>query len=238
MIPESVQAAIAQILAIESWLDAGGKSDALIPPERDYVLDLGAVAAAEEAVGGRLSDEALALLAAGSRFLGERFGIRLGLVGAHTEDARAAGVPRSFIAIGAEGGRFLCVPARPAIGERPRLTICAEDGATIRREPIDRWLLERQDELLDDLELSESQQRRIDSDDVLERFSPRLRADAAAVAAGPSAGLRRVTHPKFGAGTVLREVQGGPEPKLEIDFDSGGRRVLLARFVAELDRAS
>ena len=63
-----------------------------------------------------------------------RYGMRLGLVGAHTEDARLAMVPRSLIALGAEGGRFYCVPAKPALGERPRLTICTNDGTTTRRD--------------------------------------------------------------------------------------------------------
>lgn len=236
VIPEAVQAAIAKVLAVESWMSTGGKSDSLIPPTRDYGLDLAAVAAAEEAIDGRLSDEALAILAAGSEFLARRYGMRLGLVGAHTEDARLAMVPRSLIALGAEGGRFYCVPAKPALGERPRLTICANDGTTTRREPLERWLHERIDEVLEDLELSESQQRHLDSDEVLERFVPRLFASGAV--AGPGGALRRVAHPKFGEGTVLRELQGGPETKLEIDFDGGGRRVLLARFVQALEAAS
>ena len=40
---------------------------------------------------------------------------------------------------------------------------------------------------------------------------------------------RRVAHPKFGGGVVLRELDGG---KLEIHFDDGSTRVLLARFFA------
>ncbi|MEZ4384081.1 MAG: hypothetical protein R3A79_22300 [Nannocystaceae bacterium] len=231
VISESTQSAIAQLLAVESWLASGGKRGTLVPPTRDYAVELAAVAAAEEAIDGRLSDEALALFAAGSEFLAERYGIRLGMVGAHTEDAHGSGVPKSLLAIGIDRGAFLCLPASPALGERPRLVIASNGGTSLRREPLERWLLDRVDEALDDLELSEADQRRLDGDDVLQRFIPELVAGAETPAAENQA--RRVKHVKFGAGSVVREVLGGPELKLEIDFDSGEKRVLLARFVTE-----
>jgi hypothetical protein len=42
---------------------------------------------------------------------------------------------------------------------------------------------------------------------------------------------RRVSHRTFGEGIVVREIEGGAERKLEIDFAVAGRRVLLERFV-------
>jgi hypothetical protein len=236
VISESTQSAIAQLLAVESWLASGGKRGTLMPPLRDYTIELSAVAAAEEAIDGRLSDEALAIFAAGSEFLAKRYGMRLGMVGAHTEDAHAAGVPRSLLAVGVDRGAFLCLPATPNLGERPRLVIATNGGTSTRREPLERWLLDRVDEALDDLELSEADQRRLDGDEVLQRFIPELIASAETPAAESLA--RRVQHPKFGVGSVVREVLGGPEPKLEIEFDSGEKRVLLARFVADVERAS
>jgi len=42
---------------------------------------------------------------------------------------------------------------------------------------------------------------------------------------------RRVSHHKFGLGTVVAEDTGSPEPKLTIRFDDGNERILLATFV-------
>jgi hypothetical protein len=49
-------------------------------------------------------------------------------------------------------------------------------------------------------------------------------------AKGKAPSRARVRHPKFGEGTVVREIEG-TEKKLEIFFDKGGTRTLLARFV-------
>ena len=235
VISGAIQSAIAQLLAVESWMDAGGSDAALITPDRAYSLDLGALAAAEAAVGARLGDDALALLAAGSWMLDRTYALRLGMIGAHTEEARASGCPRSLVALGSAGkGSFVCVPATPA-GDRPKIWLFAQ-GAVLSREALDSWLRSVTELLLDDLELSAGQWRRIADDAMSARFVPRLVAAAAATAA--PAGLRRVLHPKFGEGAVLREIQEGPESKLEIDFGEGGRRILLARFVRALDRAS
>jgi hypothetical protein len=57
-------------------------------------------------------------------------------------------------------------------------------------------------------------------DDALARFSPRIVAPLPAVE-------RFVVHPKFGRGRVRRDLGD----RLEIDFEDGGTRVLLARFV-------
>lgn len=235
VIPEAIQSAIAQLLAIESWQAEGGQDDALIPPDRPYALDLAALLAAEEALGARLCDEALALLAAESALLRDRFGVELSRIAEHTAAARAIGAPASLVAFARAGERFYCVAAAPTAGERPRVVV-AQAGASLRREPLERWILDRCGEAAEDLELSDAQQRFLDSDEVLGRFMPRL---VAASPIAPSiAGPRRAAHPKFGEGTILREVMDGPERKLEIDFDHGGRRLLLARFVKELDRAS
>lgn len=235
VIPEAIQAAIAQLLAIENWQAEDGREDSLIPADRPYALDLAGLLAVEEALGARLGDEALALLAAESAFLRDRFGIDLAQIPEHTAAARASGVPSSLVAIGRAGDRFLCVAVQPTAGERPRIVV-AQAGSAMRRESLERWLLELSGELQGDLELSEGQQRRLGGDEVLERFIPRL--IAASPIAASVAGPRRAAHPKFGEGTILREVMDGPERKLEIDFDHGGRRLLLARFVKELDRAS
>jgi hypothetical protein len=61
------------------------------------------------------------------------------------------------------------------------------------------------------------------------------------IGAGPIQGadaLPRVTHAKFGEGVVLRELSDGGEAKLEIDFGAAGRKILLARFVRAVDKAS
>ncbi|MCX4240027.1 hypothetical protein [Paraliomyxa miuraensis] len=44
---------------------------------------------------------------------------------------------------------------------------------------------------------------------------------------------RRVVHPKFGEGRVIRTEEGSSGVKLTIEFDSGARHVLLERFVRD-----
>lgn len=231
VIPEAVQSAIAKLLAVENWLEAGGTRGSLVVPEREFVVEVAAVKAAEEKLDGRFSDEALAIFAAGLKVLGERYEMLPELAVKHTAAARREGVPKSLIAIGKDRGRsFLCLPASPSLGERPRLVIAVNGGASIRREPLESWLVDRIEDALDDLELSPNQLRSLNADEILTAFVPHLKGGASA--SGAADGGRRVEHKKFGGGTVVREVLGGPEPKLEIVFDSGERRVLLARFVA------
>ncbi len=231
VIPEAVQSALAKLLAVENWLESGGAKGTLVVPTREYGVDVGAIKAAEEELAGRFSDEALAIFAAELKVLGERFAIRPELVAKHTAEAHAEGVPATLIAIGKDRGRsFLCLPASPTLGERPRIAIAVKGGASIRREPLGSWLVDRIEDALDDLELTPNQLRSLNADEILTAFVPHLTGGASAD--GAADGGRRVEHVKFGGGTVVREVLGGPEPKLEIIFDSGERRVLLARFVA------
>lgn len=230
------QSALAQLLAVEHWLASGGRDDALLVPERDFSVEVGAVAAAEAAAGGRLSDDALALFAAGSATLTREYQLTLAMVGDHTAQARAAGAPRSLLAIGrAEPELFLCVQAAATASERTRLFFFSP-GASPSREAIEGFLGGVIEQALDDLELSEGQWRRIRGDEFGAAFMPRL-----VIGAGPIQGadaLPRVTHAKFGEGVVLRELSDGGEAKLEIDFGAAGRKILLARFVRAVDKAS
>ncbi|HFE44888.1 MAG TPA: hypothetical protein ENJ18_05240, partial [Nannocystis exedens] len=215
VIPEAVQSALAKLLAVESWLASGGTKGTLVVPARDYEIGIGAIVAAERELDGRFSDEMLAVFAAELSILGEVYGMRPELCTAHTSKGRAEGVPDTLIVVGNDRGRsFLCMSSAPLLGERPRLVIVTKDGASTRRELLASWLVDRIEEALDDLELSPLQLRHLNSDEVLEAFVPCIgggtRTDLA------EAGLRRVAHPKFGDGTVIREVLGGPEPKLEI----------------------
>lgn len=41
----------------------------------------------------------------------------------------------------------------------------------------------------------------------------------------------RVTHPTFGAGTVVGPMPSGDAAKITVDFDDAGRKTMLARFV-------
>jgi len=231
VIPEAVQSAIAKLLAVENWLEAGGTKGTLVVPEREFKIELSTVKAAEEGLEGRFSDEALAIFAAGLKVLGEGYEMLPELSVKHTIAARSEGVPHSLIAIGRERGRsFLCLPSSPALGERPRLVIAGNGGTSIRREPLESWLVDRIEDALDDLELSPNQLRSLNADEILSAFVPHLTGGAQENNAANDG--RRVEHKKFGGGTVVREVLGGPEQKLEIVFDSGERRVLLARFVA------
>lgn len=48
------------------------------------------------------------------------------------------------------------------------------------------------------------------------------------------AGPRRVRHKTFGEGTVASVRGGGPEARATVDFDTAGRKLVLARFLEDL----
>ena len=48
----------------------------------------------------------------------------------------------------------------------------------------------------------------------------------------------RVTHGKFGEGTIARVGVGGNPEKIEVEFDEAGPKVLIARFVQPLVSAA
>ena len=61
---------------------------------------------------------------------------------------------------------------------------------------------------------------------------PTVRRPKPAAPAGP---VERYSHPKFGAATLLARTGAGDSEALELRFDDGEKRKILARFVTRLD---
>lgn len=224
----SVRTAIAQLLATENWLAHPEEADAASVPLGERVVSLEAVESCEEAVDAALADETIALLTCDSEALTERYEMRLGMVGAHTDEAREDGLPKSRVAIGRRGRTWIAVARRPEPEDRLRVFLVTPDGGEERVEMV-RFLTDVMEQEIDDLELDEEVLGAIESERNVDRFAPRLERTVHATE-GPT---RRVTHGKFGAGTVLRELRDGVEPKLQIRFDDGVEKTLLARFVQD-----
>jgi hypothetical protein len=225
----AVEAALVHLVAAEHWLAHQGEEDATTLPPEDRPISLEAVESCEEAVGGWLTDEALALLTSETDALDDVHEMRLSMVGAHTERAHDLGLSKGLIAIGRGGHVWYCVPRRPEDEDRTKLIAFDDGDRSEHRVDLVRWLTERVEERLDDLEVDEAVQAELESELNIARFQPRL-ARAAKAEEGPA---RRVRHTKFGEGTVLREVRDGAEPKLTIRFDDGSEKTLLQRFVQD-----
>ncbi len=187
-------------------------------------VDANEVAAVEKALGCTLEDPLLAVVANGDAALA-RFEVRLRNLPAHTEEFRASGGPRGMIGIGrhAEMETVIGAPLRAA-----RVCFVSTTDAPMREEAIETWL--------DELVGAEIEALRDEKSDAKARtFRKVTDADVEAFlpAVVESAARRRITHGKFGEGEVLRELDGGQ--KLEIRFDDGSTKTLLARFVSTLD---
>jgi len=172
-------------------------------------------------LGRPLGDIVWAFLANGdNRTL--RLDPRLSLIPNYTEEAHAAGMPRGLICLGK-------VPDRHYFGMTPSgayVHLYPIDDDDERQLPLTQWLDEQIAIMIEVL-------RESDDDDIKGRAFRSITAEDLAafepgveMAEGES---HRVSHKKFGAGEVLRELEGGA--KLEIRFEDGQVRTLLARFV-------
>lgn len=225
----AVRASIAQLLATENWLAHPDEADGATVPEGDRVVSLEAVEACEEAVDGQLGDDVIAMLTCESPFLSEQYGMRLGMVGAHTDEAREEGLPKSRVAIGKAGKRWVAVERKPTPENRQRLFLFDGDLGEEERVEIARFLMDAIEYLVDDIELEEAVLGSIEAERNVDRFAPCFERTTRSEA-GPT---RRVRHGKFGEGTVLRELRDGAEPKLMVRFDDGAEKTLLARFLQD-----
>jgi len=167
-----------------------------------------------------LGDTVWAFLANGdNRTL--RLDPRLSLIPNYTEEAHAAGMPRGLICVGK-------IPDRYYFGMPPSgayVELYPLDDREMRQLPLAEWLDEQIAQMTETLHES-------DDDDLKGRAFQSISAeDLAAFEPGVEMSedqSRKVTHKKFGAGEILRELEGD---KLEIRFDDGQVRTLLARFV-------
>lgn len=227
----AVRAAIAYLCAVEHHLSKGAEEGSEILPDHERTLALDAIAACEDAVGVRLTDEVLALFASDSSALARRKQMQLSLVGALTEQAHDEGLRKNLIAIGRDGHLWYALPKSPDDEDRRRIFVYDDRDGSHARWDLVRVLTQEAEALLDDVELDQSVENTLSGEGNAQRFVVRL-VDVSD-GDGAEETTRRVRHAKFGPGTVLREIHDGPEAKLEIAFDGAGTKTLLARFVQD-----
>lgn len=236
-----VAAALARLLAIEAKMDAtAGEAPRAI--DSAPTLSLEAVDTLEDFLRARLPDDALAIFAARSKTLSL---FELAQVGSRSERAWEMGLGKGRIVLGIYGKHLVCVPRRPDAGFALRVTLFdPEDSTESDGGTLASWLERVVDGCMGEL-LSGG-----GSDDEDDGADLDLDLDLGAVE-GPSDWMpqlertlvlpdpvreaqgRRVRHPRFGVGTVLK---ASPESdKLEIDFGhEHGVRVLVARYVEDV----
>lgn len=189
------------------------------------VVDTHFVEAAEKALRVKLGDPLLALFANGDDALG-RHEVAIGKVADLTHDLHRHG-PRGLLAIGLEpekGGWITSNALGTSIG-----TYSDDLGATPMRS-LEAWLddlIGTEKEALRELETEEKARTfKTLSDDEVAAFQPALVSFVRNV--------RRVQHPKFGVGEVLKEIDAGE--KLEVLFAGEAKpRTLMARFLSAAD---
>ena len=182
-------------------------------------LDAGEVARVEKALGVRLGDQLLGILATGGSLLQE-YEVRLAMLPGHTEYAHKAGISRGLIGIGkrADGETLLCASALGTMIHR----FDVKTGTT-KGVPGEQWL--------DDL-IQEQQTRLRSAKDTTRargaKSIPQSEVDAFAPAVVTNESCERVHHPKFGDGEVSQDLGDG---KVEVSFASGDVKVLLRSFL-------
>lgn len=168
-----------------------------------------------------LGDAVWALLANGdNRTL--RLDPKLSMIPDYTEEAHEAGLPRGLVCLGKVPGRFYFgVPPSGAT-----VHLYPLDDEEERQLPLTQWLDEQiavMTEVLHEEEDDDLKGRVFQTitEEDLAKFQPGVEMKKAKG--------REVTHKKFGKGEILRELEGGE--KLEVRFEDGAVKTLLARFV-------
>ncbi len=227
-ISRDVRSALMRMLVTEHAAARRAGGD---PPAIDAapILSLEAVDALEDHLRARMPDDALAVFAAHPAAL-QLF--TLGRVGALTELAWDRGLSKARVVLGELGQRLACIPRRPDRGFPLRVTFFdleehTEGDSTTLAAWLERTLEESGEEEPPEDDGWEDVEREVAS----LRWEPRLERTLVRPSANDGK-KRRVRHPRFGDGIVLRQL---PESeKLEIDFGAAGVKVLVAKYVEEL----
>ena len=190
------------------------------------VVEAHAIEDAEKALRVKLGDPLLALLANGDDALGRRE-IAIGKVVELTLGLRRQGGPRGLVAIGFDAEKNTWLTAN-ALGTSVG-TYSEETGASAM-QPLEAWLddlIGAEKEALRELETEEKARTfKTLSDDEVAAFQPAIVSVERIV--------RRVRHPKFGVGEVLKEIDSGA--KLEVLFAGEDKpRTLMASFLSRVD---
>lgn len=239
-----VHAALVRMLVMDRRLARAGGEDLHIDPAP--IVSLEAIDALEDHFRARLPDDALAIFAASAGVLE---GFELRRVGALTEAAWERGLSKARIVLGEFGPRLVCIPRRPDRGYALRVTFFdPEDRTEGDSQALAAWLdriLEeaveharaadpRDDATLESIaDLADDPFLATEREVAETRWMPRIERTMARTSQVHER-ARRVRHPRFGEGVVVRAIPC--TDKLEIDFGPAGLKVLLAKYVEELER--
>jgi hypothetical protein len=232
-----VRRALERMLAFEQQQSGGSATIS-------SVLSLEAVDTLEDYLRARMPDDALAVFASRPLTLAD---FDLARVGALSESAWESGLRKARIVLGAWGKHLVCIPRRPERGHPLRVTFYdPEDQTESNPSSLAEWL----DRVFESVMDAQSGGDEIDLDlegdgaggggwDENERaaealaWTPRLERTLVLPTPGIEKAGRRVRHARFGVGVVRRALPEGD--KLEIDFGDAGVKVLVAKYVEELD---
>lgn len=204
----------------------------------EATLDVAAVNAIETDLGATLGDDLLILMATRDRDLACASGLDIETlldVAEDSDDADDAWVrvarldhdPLTARDEGAHGGAFqyFSIP-RPGDAASGKIMVdhVAETSiAAFARDNVMSWL-RRSDKWIEIMTREKSLP--LEDDTFKPALTGKLTVKAAAVE-------RKVAHPKFGRGRVVEEKTDAGDLKLVIDFESAGRKTLLAKFVTD-----
>ncbi len=199
------------------------------------ILSLEAVDTLEEYLRARMPDDALAIYAARTPALAV---FDLAKIGTLSEQAWGEGLSKARIVLGTWGKVLVCIPRRPEKGYPLRVTFFDPDDHTeANPSTLAEWLNRVFENIL------EQRVQNIDDDDLFFgeeeqageglAWYPRLERTLVMPVARDEKAGRRVRHARFGEGVIRRSLSEGD--KLEIDFGDVGVKVLVAKYVTELD---
>jgi hypothetical protein len=204
----------------------------------EATIDVGAVHAIETDLGATLGDDLLIIMATRDRDLACASGLDIETLLDVAEDEGE--VAEGYVAIarldhdplvarddGAHGGAFQTVGI-PRPGDRTSGKIMVDavaetNIASFARDNFMSWL-RRNDNWVGIM----TREKSLPLED--ETFKPALTGKLVVKAKAPE---RTVAHPKFGRGKVVEEKTDAGDLKLVIDFESAGRKILLAKFVTD-----
>ncbi|UJR85339.1 Hypothetical protein I5071_74190 [Sandaracinus amylolyticus] len=241
-----VRAALARLLALEARVATlEGREAKPIDPRP--TLSLEAVDTLEDFLRARLADDALALFAARAETFDQ---FSLAQVGSRSERAWDMGLGKGRIVLGVHGKHLVCIARRPDPGFALRVTLFdPEDRTESDGGSLGSWLERVVDGVMGEILSAGSSDEDDDGDvdvtavdldldlamdDGPRDWQPYLERTLVLPDKTRETSGRRVHHPRFGIGVVLRAL---PESdKLEIDFGGEhGVKVLVSKYVQEVE---
>ena len=185
------------------------------------VIGADALGRVEKALGVKLGDPLLAVLAAGGSLLQE-LEVRLDMLPTHTGYAHEAGLDAALLGIGRTANNEVMIGATPDGLKIHRLRLETEEVEVLETSKwLETLIAQQQLRLRDAKDKARARVVKAVTDEALDEFRPRIEEEQ----------HERVQHGKFGQGVVLRELGGG---KVEVRFGDQVK-TLMRSFLQPVD---